>query len=303
MAKPKFDHVLTRDYLLDAYVDKQMSTLDIAKSVGCGDWTVRSYLKKHAITPRSYSASAAIFRKRTAPVYRISKDYLQQEFVERRRPAVDLAKELGCSFYTVTDALRHHGFDPLMNMHVRSASGRELHAQPLAVKEAYDSGTSLAALARRYRVGTSTIKRYLLGLGVKLRTQSEQARIDCRQTAFRIARSAAAQGIPVEQWRDFSSHWRIRAENRPEYKMLRKSVYSRDKFTCQECGKRGGRLQLHHIVPVKNRGELMLELQNCITLCGPCHHKTQQREHLFYEKYAAITGLGRSSWAQVSCAP
>lgn len=61
-----------------------------------------------------------------------------------------------------------------------------------------------------------------------------------------------------------------------EYKEWRKSVFSRDDWTCQECGLRGDKVYLHadHIKPFAYFPELRLDLSNGRTLCVDCHKKT-----------------------------
>ncbi len=54
----------------------------------------------------------------------------------------------------------------------------------------------------------------------------------------------------------------------------RTSVFERDHYTCQDCGQIGGRLQAHHIEAFKARPDLRHELSNGLTLCIPCHKKT-----------------------------
>ncbi len=68
----------------------------------------------------------------------------------------------------------------------------------------------------------------------------------------------------------------------------RESVFKRDKYTCQECKKRGGKLNAHHIKKfvdifkennIKTIEEGLLcnelwDLKNGITLCNKCHRKT-----------------------------
>ena len=59
-----------------------------------------------------------------------------------------------------------------------------------------------------------------------------------------------------------------------DYTKWRTSVYKRDNFTCQDCGKRGIRLEADHIKPFAFFPELRFELSNGRTLCKDCHKKT-----------------------------
>lgn len=58
-----------------------------------------------------------------------------------------------------------------------------------------------------------------------------------------------------------------------EYIKWRKSVYNRDKYTCQDCFKKGGRIHAHHIKPFSKYPELRFVLENGRTLCLSCHNK------------------------------
>lgn len=71
--------------------------------------------------------------------------------------------------------------------------------------------------------------------------------------------------------RDSMNH---RIRNSLEYKLWRESVFERDNWTCQECGKRGVTLNADHIKPFAYFPELRFELSNGRTLCVPCHKNT-----------------------------
>jgi len=69
--------------------------------------------------------------------------------------------------------------------------------------------------------------------------------------------------------------------NMPEYLEWRKAVYSRDAFTCKECGSKK-RLNAHHIKPWHAHRDLRFTVSNGITLCGDCHAK--KHPHLNFTK-------------------
>ena len=68
-----------------------------------------------------------------------------------------------------------------------------------------------------------------------------------------------------------------RIRNSQEYKDWRKAVFERDNYTCQSCGKHGGKLNAHHIKPFKDYPKLRLVLDNGITLCAECHKEAHKK--------------------------
>lgn len=80
----------------------------------------------------------------------------------------------------------------------------------------------------------------------------------------------------------------IKIRKLSEYKIWRETVFRRDDFTCQICKKRGGRLEPHHIKPLKVfikeyeiktveeaiNCESLWKVENGLTLCKQCHKET-----------------------------
>lgn len=77
---------------------------------------------------------------------------------------------------------------------------------------------------------------------------------------------------------DKNPHWKggITPESQTfyssiEWDVLRKAVYKRDNWTCQECGNTHCMVHAHHVVPLSEDWDLRLNIDNCITLCVHCH--------------------------------
>ena len=79
-----------------------------------------------------------------------------------------------------------------------------------------------------------------------------------------------------------SYRWQYQKSNRLD-ENIRKAVILRDNCTCQECGKRDCRLEVHHIKPRRLGGSNTLG--NMITLCEKCHQKTEGKEEQYMEYY------------------
>jgi len=74
-----------------------------------------------------------------------------------------------------------------------------------------------------------------------------------------------------------------------KYRQWRSDIFTRDDFTCQWCGVRGGVLHVHHIKPfsciIKDNNVKMFEealecdelwnINNGVTLCYTCHNSTR----------------------------
>ena len=72
--------------------------------------------------------------------------------------------------------------------------------------------------------------------------------------------------------------------NNHSWKKLRKKVYERDKFTCQECKRQCNNdtgISAHHIDFNRGNDDMM----NLITLCSSCHGKTTNKPDEWVQYY------------------
>ena len=97
----------------------------------------------------------------------------------------------------------------------------------------------------------------------------------------RLARIGRFGGEKHWNWQGGITELNSKIRTCDEYKLWRKSVFERDRWTCIWCGYRShtkikGRadIQADHIKPFALFPELRFAIDNGRTLCVPCHKKT-----------------------------
>lgn len=106
------------------------------------------------------------------------------------------------------------------------------------------------------------------------------------------------RGSLSSNWKGGITSLRNIIRNSYKAKQWRNEVFTRDDFTCQECGKRGGYLEAHHdtvtfadIIELNDIRtfeqamdcEELWDINNGITLCKKCHKDTKKSEVIHYE--------------------
>jgi len=89
---------------------------------------------------------------------------------------------------------------------------------------------------------------------------------------FRKKMSESQKGEKHPNWNpNLTDEERQDKRNYPAYYDWRQSVYERDNYTCQCCGKKGRTLNTHHLESYAGNKDLRTTLENGITLCKTCH--------------------------------
>lgn len=106
------------------------------------------------------------------------------------------------------------------------------------------------------------------------------------------------KGLPLPNWKGGITSLELRIRHSFKYRLWRSDVFSKDEFTCQECDRRGGKLNAHHIEPfalilelndVKTFEQAMSceelwNINNGITLCKECHLRQHGNPEVVLER-------------------
>ena len=99
----------------------------------------------------------------------------------------------------------------------------------------------------------------------------------------RAGLAAQKRGARNPAWRGGTTG--VGAQLRRELECQRAAILERDAHTCRLCGVRGGRLTLHHVVPMWARPDLALSAANIAAVCWECHvHRLNGHELDFVER-------------------
>lgn len=74
-------------------------------------------------------------------------------------------------------------------------------------------------------------------------------------------------------WKGGITPMRVLIRRGIDYSLWRSTVFTRDRYTCQKCGQKGGILKVHHMESFADFPELRLDTNNGITFCKECHRE------------------------------
>jgi 5-methylcytosine-specific restriction endonuclease McrA len=107
------------------------------------------------------------------------------------------------------------------------------------------------------------------------RGHSEETKAKMRE----INRQNAKYGSEHPLWQGGAREQRKREMKGYPYRDWRTAVFTRDNWTCQCCGIRGGYLEADHIKPWCAFPDLRYDVNNGRTVCRPCHVKLDTHGH------------------------
>lgn len=219
------------------------------------------------------------------------RDWLKEQYIERNLSVTEVAGIAGTSTTTVKKWLRRHGLrkGPGVRNRWTFANEGKLHADRDWLEEQYVvEGLDQASIARLAGVSRYTIRSWVRKHGLQKPAGSwtvgrapwnkgRRYRAGWNHTPeVRRRLSGHKKGANNPQWRGGITRQAVTI--RRGVNELRPHVLERDGYRCRLCGAHSKQLEIHHIIPVWARPELVLDLDNIATVCRPCHLEIGGRE-------------------------
>ncbi len=226
-------------------------------------------------------ATASIYSRDVLPKGRCAPDprkasalKLMQELYPLGVPLSVMAEQLGVPVTTLYDWRREAGIERnsrrvYVTDDLRDRISRQLSRDPdgLLCGEACrlyrDELLSTTEIAERLGVSSVTIGQWLERAGVERRKRpTPHVREKLRQ---------ANLGAKRYNWKGGISPENVRVRTSLYMKLAREACFERDDYTCRSCGRRGGKLNAHHIWPFQRFRDRIFDPGNLVTLCKACH--------------------------------
>ncbi len=253
----------------------------------------------------------------------LNKETLYNLYIIEKKPGIEIAKIANVkSAETIYNWLKKYDIprrDGREAQNCYEPTKEELHelyiVQELSIDKIWrlvgSSESSISKLLDKYdipkRSNTEKYGGWNKGIPLPLQQKKHLSEIAKQRTGENAARFGAVLSKETKEKISNSLKGRFRKHQNPnwknggttkyrqvwqgrfEYHEWRISVFVRDNYTCQECGKpSNGDIQAHHITPVHKDPSKILDSNNGITLCEKCHLSIKGNEHKYVDKYKNI---------------
>ena len=226
-------------------------------------------------------ATASLYCRDVLPKGKNSPDPRKRVVVEQVRtlyaggmPIPEIARRLQIPAGTLYDWRREMGLkrnsrrvyvSDALRRKISDKMSRDQEGQLAASAAGWYTREQLSTTEIGLKLGVSavTVGAWLAKLGIE-RRKSPTPRV-------REKLRAANLGPKRYNWKGGITGERRRERLSMYMRDAREACFRRDDYTCRACGRRGGKLNAHHIWPFQLFPELKYEVTNLVTLCKSCH--------------------------------
>lgn len=206
-----------------------------------------------------------------------NKEWLYNEYIVKNRTAQEIAEENSINLRTLREWISKFELTKKRDLK------QELPKEKIYTMYFIQHMTS-EEIGKQYNLCGNTVISLLKEYGYEIPTRSELIRTYYNQKGGyekvrktqstienRIKSSCRQRGISIKDFNGFSTTEAHMARNNTYYKEWVQKVFERDNYTCQCCGKRGGKLNAHHLYNFSKYVKLRYDINNGITFCEQCH--------------------------------
>jgi hypothetical protein len=144
----------------------------------------------------------------------------------------------------------------------------------------------------RNKQGNSIETRQKMSKSLKGKIPWNKGKPRLEETKRKISKSrirlGLAKGKNNGNWKGGTSSKNILIRTSIEMKEWIQNIFKRDGYICQKCGKKGNKLQAHHIYPFAKWDFIRFELWNGITLCKGCHESIKGKELNYAKQFVEL---------------
>ena len=229
------------------------------------------------------------------------RDWLEEQYIRNNLSLSEVASVAGTSTATVKKWIRRYEIKKPLGVRTRwtFANENKLYANREWLEEQYVlKGLDQGSIAQLAGVSKHTIRSWVRKHGLQKPAGSwsvgrEPWNRGKRYTAgwhhtpeMRRRLSQLKSGEKNPQWRGGIAKSAITI--RRGVNELRPELLKRDLYRCRLCGSRSRQLDMHHIIPVWARPDLVLDPDNIATVCRVCHLKLNGREMESTELFGVV---------------
>jgi len=217
--------------------------------------------------------------------------WLEEQYIGNNLSLSEVASVAGISKQTIKKWLRRYGIRKPLGVRTRwtFANDSKLYADREWLEEQYVlKGLDQKSIAQLAGVSTHTIRSWVRKHGLQKPAGSWTIGREpwnkgkrykggwhhAPETKRRFSQQKSGEKNP--QWRGGITRSAITI--RRGVNELRPGLLKRDLYRCRLCGSRSKQLDMHHIIPVWARPDLVLDPDNIATVCRVCHLKLNGRE-------------------------
>ncbi len=207
-----------------------------------------------------------------------NRKWLYDEYITKNREAKDISKECGINQRTLREWISIFRLNNKYKEKTKELTKEiiedlyfEQHKTSEEIGDMYGiSGNTVINLMRSYGFDIPS-RSELLSTYYNKKGGYDKVREAQSTMENRIKSSCRQRGIAIEDFDGFATTEQHIARNNTYYKEWVRKVFQRDNYTCQCCGKRGGRLNAHHLYNFAEYENLRYDVENGITFCEECH--------------------------------